>query len=222
MARIPTDLLAGQVPVVDDVLPASVAATFEAGDEAAGAATWSGTTDLRGPERTSPARAPRSSDVRAMLLAEREPAALAYGSAGRARPAPARPTSCSPSRHGTSPCSTPTSAPTYRYLFRIAAAPVLESAGGAPHTSELPFVFDDTRRQGTPVENADALADEMADLWVDFATDGEPDGWPQVDTGRLMIFGPMGAVPGPDPWTARLDLVETGYDRLGNGEASGS
>ena len=98
------------------------------------------------------------------------------------------PTCCSPSRRATSRWPTATTAPTYRYRFTIAPDTVVAADGGAPHTAELAFVFDDVRRQGTPVANAEALADQVADLWVDFATDGEPDGWPRAETGEVMVF----------------------------------
>jgi para-nitrobenzyl esterase len=102
-------------------------------------------------------------------------------------------------------------APTYRYRFTIAPETVLTSGGGAPHTAELAFVFDDTGRQGTPVANADQLADQVADLWVDFATDGQPESWPPAQTGETLTFTLDGPVAGPDPWEARLDMVEKGY-----------
>ncbi len=217
LARIPTELLDGQVPVLDEVLPTSVAAAFEAGDEAQ-VPFLVGTTDLEiSPDFVSPG--PVVGAVRALLLAERDRVEPAYGSAAELdRHLLADTMFTEPARHLA--LLHADESPAFRYLFRIATAPVLESAGGAPHASELVFVFDDTRRQGTPVENADALADEVADLWVDFATDGEPDGWPRADTGRLLTFALTGAAAGPDPWTARLDVVESGYDRVGNGVAS--
>ena len=105
-------------------------------------------------------------------------------------------------------------APTYRYRFTIAPDTVVAADGGAPHTAELAFVFDDVRRQGTPVANAEALAGQVADLWVDFATDGEPDGWPRAGTGEVMTFTLDGPVAGADPWTARLDVVEKAYEQV--------
>ena len=49
---------------------------------------------------------------------------------------------------------------------------------------------------------------------MDFATDGEPDGWPRADTGEVMVFTLDGPVAGPDPWTARLDVVQTAYEQV--------
>lgn len=197
---LPTDLLSGQAPVLDDVLPAPVAQAFTAGDEAE-VPYLNGTTDL---ELTD-----RDLADRDLEDTGRDPDRLraAYGSdAEIERHLLSDVLFTEPARHLA--LAHADDAPTYRYLFGIAPSPVLEDLGGAPHTSEIVFVFDDTRRQGTPVEGADALADAIADLWVDFATDGEPDGWPRAESGGLMRFGLDGPVAGPDPWQARLDLVE--------------
>jgi para-nitrobenzyl esterase len=209
VVALPSDILAGQVPLLDDVLPRSVSATFEAGDEAA-VPYLVGTTDLELPEAA--ARMLRDPDVwRAELIGDRAADALAaYGSQADLDlhiisdvlfTEPARHLALEHAEH----------APSYRYLFRVAPQTLLDQFGGAPHTSEVPFVFDDTARLGVDVPHADALADEVADMWVDFATDGEPDAWPLADTGELMSFTLDGAVTEQDPWTARLDLVEGGY-----------
>ena len=50
---------------------------------------------------------------------------------------------------------------------------------------------------------------------MDFATDGEPDGWPRADTGEVMVFTLDGPVAEPDPWAARLDVVETAFADAG-------
>ena len=77
---VPTDLLTGQAPVLDDVAPAPVSDAFEAGEEA-DVPYLAGTTDLEIPTRTSsssdatPGRAPAALLDR--LAAE---AVAAYGS----------------------------------------------------------------------------------------------------------------------------------------------
>jgi para-nitrobenzyl esterase len=209
VARLPLDLLGGQVPVLDDVLQRSVAETFAAGEEEE-VPFLAGTTDLEvGGGFPSPG--PAAGRVRDLLLAELRPELLtAYGDQDELdRHLMADLLFTEPARH----LVTLHSGPAYLYRFAIAPQPVLDSAGGAPHSSELAFVFDDVRRQGLPVEDAERLADAVADLWVDFATDGEPDGWPPADRGLVMTFTLDGAAAGSDPWAARLDLVQTGYER---------
>ncbi|GAB3261572.1 carboxylesterase/lipase family protein [Nocardioides dilutus] len=205
---LPINIYSGNVPLLDDVLPSPVPAAFMAGDEA-DVPYLNGVTTLEVPD--IPAGAGAVADpVRARLLAQDRPQArAAYGSDEELE------------RHVTSDVllTEPArllarehadDAPTYRYYFGIAPDAVL-AAGGAPHGAELPFVLDDTARQGTPVPDADALADQVSALWVDFASDGEPDGWPTADTGQVMTFTVDGPVTGPDPWTARLDVVEAAF-----------
>ena len=210
--QLSTNIIAGQAPVLDDVLPVRVSAAFEAGDEA-DVPYLNGTTDLEIPDAyLRGIRDPE--EYRTELLGnQRAEAEAAYGTAEEVAlhlvsdvlfTEPARHLALEHAAH----------APTYRYLFAIAPEPMLAEYGGAPHTSELAFVFDDVRRVGTDVADAEALADGVADLWVDFATDGEPDGWPLAGTGRLIAFTPEGPEVEVDPWTARLDAVEAGYDRL--------
>jgi para-nitrobenzyl esterase len=209
MALTPASLLSGQLPVLDDVLPSQVDEAFRAGREPA-IPYLTGTTDLEVPDGPG-TPGTRASEVRALLLGERRADALAaYG--GEAELGLRLLSDVmfgEPARHLAGEHAD--DAPTYRYRFAIADDAVLASAGGAPHTAELAFVFDDTARQGHPVPGADVLADGIADLWVDFATDGVPDGWPQQQTGELMTFTRDGPVVGPDPWAARMDLVQTAY-----------
>jgi para-nitrobenzyl esterase len=218
VAKIPMDLLVGQAPILDEVLPETVSSTFVAGEEAE-VPLLTGTTDLEiSGDFVSPG--PTVSAVRARLLEDPAPALAAYRTQEELDlHVLADIMFTEPARHLARLHAD--DAPTFRYLFTIAPGPTLESRGGAPHSSELPFVFDDTRRQGHPVEDADALADQVADLWVDFATDGEPDGWPPAETDEIMTFTLDGPVVEPDPWAARLDLVEQGYERI-RGAASGS
>ena len=209
---VETDLLAGEVPVVDDVLPRSVSETFARGEEAP-VPYLNGTTDME-ITREFPDPGPVVSTVHSLLLETEEEALLAaYGSQEEADlhlladimfTEPARALALA---HADD-------AATFRYRFSIAPEAVLESQGGAPHASELVFVFDDTARQDYDVKDADGLADRIADLWVDFATDGEPDGWPSAETGELMSFTPQGPSAETDPWAERLDVVEDGHAQI--------
>jgi para-nitrobenzyl esterase len=54
---------------------------------------------------------------------------------------------------------------------------MLDGAGGAWHTAELQFCFDNTKRceQGTGnTPEAQVLAKKMADSWANFARTGNP------------------------------------------------
>jgi para-nitrobenzyl esterase len=67
-------------------------------------------------------------------------------------------------------------APAYNYWFHW-QTPVLDGRAGAYHTSELPFCFDNTDRcaaltGGGPRPRA--LAAKVADAWVAFAKNGDP------------------------------------------------
>jgi para-nitrobenzyl esterase len=92
-----------------------------------------------------------------------------------------------------------------------------EWAGGAPHASELPYVFGtlEARYPGAVAATDLAAAAEMQALVAGFARDGRPraaDGteWPAYDPGdgRLILIGNEGAALDDDPLRARLDLVD--------------
>jgi para-nitrobenzyl esterase len=88
---------------------------------------------------------------------------------------------------------------------------------GAPHATEIPFVFDtvDTR-YGTALTPADAAAAKAAHAyWIAFAAKGAPvaagqPDWPRFDTkgDRILDFANDGVKVGADPLKARLDLVQ--------------
>jgi para-nitrobenzyl esterase len=204
---LPVNVLAGQAPILDDVFPRPVAAAFEAGVEA-DVPYLTGTTDLELPDVVFERLGSDPDQLRADALGDRRAEAVAaYGSDGELDlHLLSDAVFTEPARHLA--LEHADDAATFRYRFTIAPEPVLAELGGAPHASELPFVFDDTERQGYPVDGADDLALAIADLWVDFATDGEPDGWPEAGTDELMTFGTGGPTVAADPWTARLDVVE--------------
>lgn len=207
VVALSTDLLVGEAPLLDDALPRSVSETFEAGAEAA-VPYLTGTTDLEFPDAA--VKAVRDPEQwRAEVLGALGADALAvYGTRAELDlHVLSDVVFTEPARHLA--LEHAATASSYRYLFTIAPQALLDQFGGAPHTSEIPFVFDDTRRLGVDVPHADALADGVADLWVDFATDGEPDGWPPAGSGQIMTFTPDGPlVEESDPWRARLDLLE--------------
>ncbi|MGA7538799.1 MAG: carboxylesterase family protein [Steroidobacteraceae bacterium] len=105
----------------------------------------------------------------------------------------------------------------YEYRFGYIASSLRRSLSGAPHASEIPFVFDTVAAHyGSETSRADeTLARRMHAYWVAFAKTGRPDpqglpAWPEyhASTDRLMRFTERGPVPEADPWKSRLDLAE--------------
>ncbi|NOT27647.1 MAG: carboxylesterase family protein [Acidobacteria bacterium] len=85
------------------------------------------------------------------------------------------------------------------YMYRFSrVAPSSRSAwGGAAHTSETAYVFDNTRGDASQFEDIDRrVSGAMADAWVRFAKTGNPNGgglpqWPAYRSPdyRLLDFG---------------------------------
>lgn len=108
--------------------------------------------------------------------------------------------------------------PVWEYRFSYVASSMHNDwVAGAPHASEIPFVFDTVKaRYGAALTPDDEKAAETIHAyWVQFAKTGtlSPPGlpeWPQYTSSsdELMNFTATGAVPEADPWKARLDLVE--------------
>jgi para-nitrobenzyl esterase len=107
--------------------------------------------------------------------------------------------------------------PAYEFRFSYVAESMRKQWPGAPHATEIPFVFDTVAaRYGKDLTEADkATASAANQYWVNFARTGNPNGqglpeWPvytpQAD--KLMDFALSGPAAKPDPWKVRLDLVE--------------
>ena len=112
--------------------------------------------------------------------------------------------------------------PAYHYRFSYVAESMRKQWPGAPHATEIPFVFDTVAaRYGKDLAPADKAAAEAANAyWVAFAKTGDPNGagrpaWPACkgacDT--LLDFTNDGPKARPDPWTARLDLTASAADK---------
>ncbi len=107
--------------------------------------------------------------------------------------------------------------PVYEYRFSYVATSMRRLwASGAPHASEIPYVFDTVRAHyGARTTAADeAMARAMHRYWVAFAKTGRPDPagepvWPRFHarSDRLMNFTERGPAAERDPWGKRLDLV---------------
>jgi para-nitrobenzyl esterase len=107
--------------------------------------------------------------------------------------------------------------PTYLYRFSYVASSIRKDTKGALHATEIPFVFETVRAKygdaTTPEDEAIAAAANA--YWVAFARTGDPNGdgrpkWPAYSAKDdvIMDFALAGPAAKPDPWKARLDLVE--------------
>jgi len=105
----------------------------------------------------------------------------------------------------------------YEYRFSYVAESLRKTWKGAPHATEIPFVFDTVAaRYGKDLAPPDeATAKAALAYWVAFAKTGDPDGegrphWPQYSASvdQLMNFTNAGPVAERDAWQARLDLTE--------------
>ncbi len=118
------------------------------------------------------------------------------------------------------------SSPARTYYFRFVPEAQREAFPGAPHGSEVSYVFGDPGEPGSERYAGDdgaALADAMAGYWTRFAATGDPNGdgapeWPEYDgdsdTWMVLDAPEPKAVPGVIK--DRLDLLEAVYlERIG-------
>jgi para-nitrobenzyl esterase len=107
--------------------------------------------------------------------------------------------------------------PAYEFRFSYVAESMRKQWRGAPHATEIPFVFDTVAaRYGKDLAPADKATAEAANAyWVNFAKTGNPNGpglpeWPAYSpkTDQLMDFSLQGPNAVADPWRERLDLTE--------------
>jgi para-nitrobenzyl esterase len=108
--------------------------------------------------------------------------------------------------------------PTYEYRFSYVAESMRpEWTTGAPHATEIPYVFDTVAaKYGAKLTATDEKAARTVNAyWTNFAKTGDPNGpglapWPRYDAAKdqLMNFQPDGTAQSEgDPWKARLDLT---------------
>jgi para-nitrobenzyl esterase len=106
--------------------------------------------------------------------------------------------------------------PTYEYRFSYVADSMRKQWPGAPHATEIPFVFDTVAaRYGDKLAPADEkIAQQTLAYWVSFAKTGDPStdnpiAWPRYTaaTDTLMNFTEDGPVAQADPWKNRLDVT---------------
>jgi para-nitrobenzyl esterase len=106
--------------------------------------------------------------------------------------------------------------PTYAYRFSYVAESKRGEWAGAPHATEIPYVFDTARAAyGDKLTPADTATAEAANsYWVSFAKTGAPGSakgvtWPRYEPKAdvLLDFTNAGPKAVADPWRERLDLV---------------
>jgi para-nitrobenzyl esterase len=107
--------------------------------------------------------------------------------------------------------------PAYEYRFSYVANSLRSQLPGAPHATEIPFVFDTVAaKYGKDLTAEDEAAARAANTyWANFAKTGDPNGpglphWPAYDakSDAIMDFTLKGPTAGADPWKARLDVTE--------------
>ena len=112
--------------------------------------------------------------------------------------------------------------PAYLYRFSYVAEHLRSSLPGAPHASELPYVFDTLAAANKDqVSSSDrATASAMCRYWANFAKTGDPNGeglpkWPSFSgtSEMLMDFTVGGPVARPDPIKERLDAIEAAHGK---------
>ena len=108
--------------------------------------------------------------------------------------------------------------PVYAFRFGYVANAMRKQWPGAPHATEIPFVFDTVSvKYGKDLTPADEAAAQAANAyWANFAKTGNPNGaglpkWPAYTAAgdRIMVFTNDGPKAGPDPLKARMDAAES-------------
>jgi para-nitrobenzyl esterase len=110
----------------------------------------------------------------------------------------------------------------YLYRFSYVQTALRERLPGTPHGGEIAFVFGTLGTGGfgppppPPTAQDQAVSRMAQSYWVNFAKTGDPNGaglptWPRYDPSKDLIFdfhpdGSASAV--PDPWKARLDVMQ--------------
>jgi para-nitrobenzyl esterase len=106
--------------------------------------------------------------------------------------------------------------PVYEYRFSYVAESMRKQWSGAPHATEIPFVFDTVRgRYGKELTATDEnTAQSILSYWVAFARTGDPNGegraqWPRysADTDQILDFTNNHPTGEADPWKSRLDVT---------------
>lgn len=112
--------------------------------------------------------------------------------------------------------------PVWEYRFGYVASSMRSKWPGAPHATEIPFVFDTVKAKygAATTPEDEKMGEEANTYWANFAKTGNPNGaglpyWPQYNSSKdvLMDFTENGPVAKPDPRKERLDLTEQVADQ---------
>jgi para-nitrobenzyl esterase len=107
--------------------------------------------------------------------------------------------------------------PVWEYRFSYVASSMRSQWPGAPHATEIPYVFDTVKaKYGSALSEEDEqMAKQANAYWSNFAKAGNPNGaglpeWPKYQTSSdiLMNFTLSGPKAEPDPRQKQLDLTE--------------
>jgi len=110
----------------------------------------------------------------------------------------------------------------WEYRFGYVATSMRSQWPGAPHATEIPYVFDTVKaKYGAALSDEDAqIAKQANAYWSNFAKTGNPNGsglpeWPQyqLTSDILMNFAMQGAKAEPDPRKQQLDFTEHAAER---------
>ena len=103
------------------------------------------------------------------------------------------------------------------YMYQFSRVSPLSRSiwGGAAHTAEIPYVFDNITSEPSQFEELDhALSRAMAEAWVQFAKTGNPNGaglpqWPAYRSPdyRFLDYGDE-RPSAPTPEVRRLDFFQ--------------
>jgi para-nitrobenzyl esterase len=104
----------------------------------------------------------------------------------------------------------------WEYRFAYVAGSMRSQWPGAPHATEIPFVFDTVKaKYGAQLTDEDeSIARQTNEYWANFAKTGNPNGgtlpnWPRYTiSDDLLVIQSGGPKAEPDPWKTRLDLAQ--------------
>lgn len=112
--------------------------------------------------------------------------------------------------------------PVWEFRFSYVAESMRKEWPGAPHATEIPFVFDTVRaRYNDALTPADEKTAQLANAyWIQFAKTGNPNRqglpeWPayNANSDMLMNFTNDGPVAQADPWKQRLDFTAANHSK---------
>lgn len=110
----------------------------------------------------------------------------------------------------------------YLYRFDVLSASMRSMLQGAPHASELAYIFGTLDTMRWPADSDDpARSAEIAAYWLEFAQRGDPNApgrsppWPRyaADRDQILDFTNAGPVVRPTPEAGELDAIAATYGK---------